>query len=130
EDVRPLWAACDIALLTSINEGTRTRLFERMFEGRAFAARVAGGTSELAIGLESPLDGVRRGKNGFIVESEVRKIAECLGALAQNAVLRDSMGWAGRTHAQQNWTSERLLEEMKQLYYELAGGSKRRAQSA
>jgi len=130
EDVRPLWAACDIALLTSINEGTPTSLIEAMFAGKAFVATDAGGTSELAIGLESPLDGVRRGKNGFIVESEVRKIAECLGALAQNAVLRDSMGWAGRTHAQQNWTSERLLEEMKQLYYELAGGSKRRAQSA
>ena len=130
EDVRPLWAACDVALLTSINEGTPTSLIEASFAGKPFVATDAGGTSELVVDLGLASDGVRKGKNGFIVENEPATIAGCLGALAKDPALRESMGRAGRTHAQQNWSSERLLDEMKQLYYELAGGSKRRAQSA
>jgi glycosyltransferase involved in cell wall biosynthesis len=130
EDVRPLWAACDVALLTSVNEGTPTSLIEAMFAAKPFVATDAGGTSELAVELEAASDGVRKGKNGFIVQSEAQKIAQCLDALAKSAALRESMGRAGRAHAQQNWSSERLLEEMKQLYHALTGRSKRRAHSA
>src|SRR4051812_3272785 len=130
DDISSVVKACDVVLMTSINEGTPTALIEAMFAGKPFVATDAGGTSELALELQPTVGGVRRGRNGFIVESNAETIAKCLSGLGQDNALRESMGRAGRTHAEQNWSSERLLDEMKQLYYELAGGSERRAQSA
>jgi glycosyltransferase involved in cell wall biosynthesis len=129
DDIASVIKACDVVLMTSINEGTPTALIEAMFAGKPFVATDAGGTSELAVKLQTRSDGIRKAKNGFIVESNAETIVKCLSGLAQDNTLRESMGRAGRTHAQQNWSSERLLEEMKQLYYELAGGSKRRAKA-
>src|SRR3954468_20877644 len=87
EDVSQLWTACDIALLTSINEGTPTSLIEAMFAGKPFVATDAGGTSELALELEAAGTGIRKSKNGFIVDRNAETIAQSLSGLARDAVL-------------------------------------------
>src|SRR4051812_1752410 len=51
-DVAPLLKACDVVLLTSINEGTPTSLIESMFAGKPFVATDAGGTADLALHLQ------------------------------------------------------------------------------
>jgi glycosyltransferase involved in cell wall biosynthesis len=130
EDVSQLWTACDIALLTSINEGTPTSLIEAMFAGKPFVATDAGGTSELALELQAASNGIRKGKNGLIVDRNAETIAQSLGGLARDAALRESMGREGRAHAQHNWSSNRLVSEMKQLYFDLSGQSKTRSHSA
>src|SRR3954469_24388504 len=130
EDVSRLWAACDTALLTSINEGTPTSLIEAMFAGKPFVATDAGGTSELALELQAAGNGIRKSKNGFIVDRNAETIAQSLVGLAQDAALRESMGREGRVHAQQSWSSNRLVSEIKQLYFELSGQSKTRSHSA
>lgn len=130
EDVAPLWAACDVALLTSINEGTPTSLIESMFAGKPFVATNAGGTSELMLELSPTVDGVQQAKNGFIVDSKPAVIAGCLSRLSRDKGLRDAMGRSGREHAVQNWSSERLLQQIGQLYYELAGRLKSKSQGA
>src|SRR3954468_19641130 len=130
EDVSRLWAACDIALLTSINEGTPTSLIEAMFAGKPFVATDAGGTAELALDLPPAGAGIRKGKNGFIVDRNAETIAHCLRGLVRDAALRESMGREGRAHAQHNWSSNRLVSEMKQLYFDLSGQSKTRSHSA
>jgi glycosyltransferase involved in cell wall biosynthesis len=130
QDVSSLVRACDLVLMTSVNEGTPTSLVEAMFAAKPFVATDAGGTSELAVGLQAAEDGIRKAKNGFIVASDAATITRCLGDLANNPGMRESMGQAGQARARQNWTSERLLQEIKHLYYELASGAKSRGQSA
>jgi glycosyltransferase involved in cell wall biosynthesis len=130
EDVAPLWAASDVAVLTSINEGTPTSLIESMFAGKPFVATNAGGTSELAIELAPAVEGVQQARNGFIVERTPDVIAGCLSRLSKDKDLRDAMGRSGRENAAKNWSSERLLQQTTQLYCELAGRSKSKSQGA
>jgi glycosyltransferase involved in cell wall biosynthesis len=130
EDIAPLVTASDVVLMTSINEGTPTSLIEAMFAGKPFVATDAGGTSELALELEPAKAGIRQGKNGFIVDRNAETIATCLSDLARSPALREAMGRAGSARAQQNWSSERLVSEIKQLYYELSGHSKTQRHSA
>jgi len=130
EDVSSLVKACDVVLMTSINEGTPTSLIEAMFAGKPFVATDAGGTAELVTDLAAECNGIRRGKNGFIVETKAEAIVSCLSGLAKEQALRESMGRAGQQSAKNNWASERLLTQIKQLYYGLAVTSNSRAQSA
>src|SRR5947199_4932401 len=112
KDVAPLLEACDIVLLTSINEGTPTALIEAMFAGRPFVATDAGGTADLALDLQ-PDDGngIRTAQNGFIVERNSEAILTCLERLARDPSLRDTMGRTGQEHANENWGSARLIKE-------------------
>ncbi len=87
-DIAPLLKACDVVLLTSINEGTPTALIEAMFAAKPFVATDAGGTSELAVELQLPVAGIQNAKNGFIVQRDARALVECLKNFATNAVLR------------------------------------------
>jgi glycosyltransferase involved in cell wall biosynthesis len=128
-DVAPLLKACDMVLLTSINEGTPTSLIEAMFASRPFIATNAGGTSDLAIGLTNEDGGIRQAKNGFIVERSPEAVNACLRKLAADAALRQTMGRCGHEHAVQNWSRERLVNEIKQLYYDLTASAKGRAQA-
>jgi glycosyltransferase involved in cell wall biosynthesis len=130
KDVSPLLKASDTVLLTSINEGTPTSLIEAMFAGRPFVATDAGGTSDLAIGLrDSTTPGIRRAENGFIVERKAEAIVDCLAQVAKDPAMCTAMGQRGKEHATKNWSADRLLREMKQLYLELTDSAKARAQS-
>lgn len=130
-DVCPLLKASDVVLLTSINEGTPTSLIEAMLAGKPFIATEAGGTSDLAIGLRDALKpGIRQAENGFMVERKAEPIVDCLAQLATDAPLRAAMGRSGQEHALENWGADRLLIDMKKLYYELKGSSKATAQGA
>jgi glycosyltransferase involved in cell wall biosynthesis len=107
-------------LLTSINEGTPTALIEAMFAAKPFVATDAGGTSDLAINLrESVHPGIREGENGFIVERQTSAVVDCLVRLERDSKLRDVMGRRGQQHAIENWNSDRLLNDMRQLYCDL-----------
>ncbi len=128
-DIAPLLKACDVVLLTSINEGTPTALIEAMFAAKPFVATDAGGTSELAVELQLPVAGIQNAKNGFIVQRDARALVECLKNFATNESLGCTMGERGREHAVKNWGSENLLKEITQLYDELAGSAKSRARA-
>jgi len=130
EDVAPLWTASDIALLTSINEGTPTSLIEAMFAGKPFVATNAGGTADLALDLQLAGGGIQQGKNGFIVESKPEALVSCLRRLSRDRALREAMRKVGRVTATQDGSSERLLNEVEQLYCELTGDPKSKTQSA
>jgi glycosyltransferase involved in cell wall biosynthesis len=101
-----------------------------MFAGKPFVATNAGGTADLALYPQPAGDGAQQARNGFIVDRNAEVIVTCLGRLSKARDLRDTMGRNGKANAMQNWSSERLLREMKQLYYELAASSKTKAQSA
>ena len=126
-DVAPLLKACDAVLLTSVNEGTPTALIEAMLASRPFIATDAGGSAELAVELTPGVGGTQQGANGFIAEQRADAIVECLRRLARDPALRGAMGERGREHALKNWGGGRLVNEIKQLYYELAGSPKGRA---
>ena len=130
EDVASVVKACEVVLLTSVNEGTPTSLIEAMFAGKPFVGTDAGGTSDLAIGLMEATRGIRQANNGFIVERKAEAILECLTRLAADPSLRETMGRTGREHAIHNWTADRLVNEIKQLYRESTNSAKARAQRA
>ena len=128
-DVAPLLKASDAVLLTSINEGTPTSLIEAMFAAKPFAATDAGGTAELALELKPLKPGVQQAKNGLIVDREAESIVDCRKFLSADSGLREAMGRSGRESALRDWSSPRLLAEIKSLYYGLSGREEGRAQA-
>ena len=128
-DVAPLLKASDVVLLTSVNEGTPTSLIEAMFAAKPFVATDAGGTRELAIGLDNKDGLIRQAQNGFIVERDAETMMTCLAKLVADPGLRETMGRGGQSHAVGNWGSQRLVNEIKQLYYDLTASAKSRTQA-
>ena len=49
-DMKPIWAAADVVLLTSRNEGTPASLIEAMAAGKPFISTAVGGVLDLAKG--------------------------------------------------------------------------------
>ena len=127
KDVAPLLKASDVVLLTSINEGTPTSLIEAMFASKPFVATDAGGTGDLAVGPKDKVGGIRQAQNGFIVEKDPDAFMTCLAKLAGDPALRETMGRNGHAHGAENWGSERLVNEIKHLYYDLTASAKGRA---
>src|SRR3954471_18409030 len=91
-DVAPLLKACGAVILTSVNEGTPTSLIEAMFAAKPFVATDAGGTRDLAIGLNNKGGLIGQAQNGFIVERDAETMTMCLAKLATDLQLRETMG--------------------------------------
>src|SRR5271165_4001470 len=120
KDMSPIWAASDIALLTSKNEGTPTSLIEAMIAGKPFVATSVGGVVDLAkepIRKRSP--GCTQAANGFLTSDDPDVIVSCLEKLALCPDLLEQMGKQGRDLAVANYSQQRLGCEMTHLYEEL-----------
>jgi len=121
QDMAAVWSAADIALLTSRNEGTPSSLIEAMAAGKPFVSTQAGGVADLFVGTgRATSTDAREFDNGFAFESAAGAMA-AVRVLAANPALRRSMGQIGRDFAVRNYSSERLLEDLRSLYYQLSG---------
>ena len=82
-DVRPLLERCSVFVLPSYHEGLPRVVLEAMAVGRAIITTDAPGCRET----------VTDGQNGFLVPvGDSAKLAEKMLQLAEDAVLRDTMG--------------------------------------
>lgn len=113
KDPEYFYPALDIVALTSRNEGTPLTLIEAMANARPVIATSVGGVVDL-IGDERGL-GVR--------PYDVDAFAAGLGTLIKDKTLRDKLGRSGFEFVQQNYRKERLLEDIENLYGELANHS-------
>jgi glycosyltransferase involved in cell wall biosynthesis len=113
EDVARLYAACDVVVLSSANEGTPVVLIEALAAGRPVVATAVGGVSDV---VASEID-------GFLVgDGDTDALAERLELLAGDPELRRVMGEAGRRRALARYAVERLVDDVDALYRALLDG--------
>jgi glycosyltransferase involved in cell wall biosynthesis len=106
KDIDDLFAASDIAILTSDNEGIPLTLIQAAQAGLPIIAPAVG----------SILDIVENDKTGFLTSSQPGAMASALSALATDSVLRNRLGAAGKERAHQYFSLERMLQDHTDIY--------------
>lgn len=81
--------------------------------GLVVAEAMACGTPVIAYRRGSMEELIKDGKTGFVVESDIEKLMEAMKKIDQ---LDRS---AVRTHVEENFSKERMVDEYEKLYYEL-----------
>ena len=133
-DPNAFYSAIDIVALTSLNEGTPLTLIEAMAFGKPWVAAAVGGVVDLAGTRISSKFQVQSSKlesgevkpdslnfeqceRGVLFESEdVRGLVEGLKLLLGNPELRTGMGVNGKSFVSDNYSKERLVKDISDLY--------------
>ena len=106
-EVASWYAAFDVLVLPSANEGTPVVAIEALAAGRPVVASRVGGVPDV----------VRDGVDGFLVEpGDVVALADRLEQLSRDAGLRERMGAAGRARVLSRYSVERLIDDVERLY--------------
>jgi glycosyltransferase involved in cell wall biosynthesis len=116
-ELRPLFAAADIAVLSSDNEGTPVSLIEAAAAGLPAVATDVGGVREV-VGEET---------GTLVPRGDAPALAGALLAMAGDPGRRESCGRAARRHAIGSYGAERLLSDVDALYRELVAAKRRSA---
>jgi len=110
EDVGPFFAAFDVFVLPSGNEGTPVTAIEALASGCPVVATRVGGVPDV----------VTDGEDGFLVEpGDVEELAARLAQLANDPDLRGRMGAAGRERMRSRYAVDRLIDDIDRLYRDL-----------
>ena len=110
-DLPRIFAAADVAALSSISEGTPVSLIEAAAAGVPAVATAVGGVSEVV-----------SSETGFVVRpDDLSGFAEALTRLAGDAALRRRMGSRARERALAHYPIERLVRDIDSLYSGLVG---------
>jgi glycosyltransferase involved in cell wall biosynthesis len=106
-DLETIAAASDAALLTSDNEGTPVALIEAAAAARPVVATDVGGVADV----------VADGETGLLARpDDAEAIAAAMVRLAGDGELRLRAGTAGRARVRRQFTPERLLADMEEIY--------------
>ena len=111
-ELRPLFAAADVAVLSSDNEGTPVSLIEAAAAGLPAVSTDAGGVREV----------VGEDTGTVVPKGDPEPLAAALVELARDPARRDAMGAAARERALGRYGAERLLGDVDALYRELVAG--------
>jgi len=106
KDIDNLFAASDIAILTSDNEGIPLTLIQAAQAGLPIIAPAVGSISDI----------VENDKTGFLTSTQPGAIAGALSALATDSGLRGRLGAAGRERAHEYFSLERMLRDHTAIY--------------
>ena len=111
DDLASVWAASDIAVLSSANEGTPVSLIEAAAAGVPAVAADVGGVRETLA------------RDGSIVvpPADTSALADSIAALASDPDRRARLGERARRHALAHFDAARLLGDIDGLYRELLG---------
>ncbi len=110
-ELRPVFAAADVAVLSSDNEGTPVSLIEAAAAGLPAVATDVGGVREVV----SEETGI------LVPRDDVAALASAMVELAADAPRRERCGRAARDRALGRYGAERLLGDIDALYGELVG---------
>ena len=110
-ELRPIFAAADIAVLSSDNEGTPVSLIEAAAAGLPAVATDVGGVREVV----SEETGI------LVPPGDPAALAEGVLRMAGDAERRGGCGRAARRRAIGRYGAERLLGDVDALYRELVG---------
>lgn len=120
-EMSEIWKTADIALGTSINEGTPAAFIEAMAAGKPFVSTNVGGVIDLAVSPEALGDGLLQGENCLLTSTSASQIVRCLAQLAADPVRRSAMGAVGRKFVFDHYDRDRMAEDISQLYSQLLG---------
>lgn len=116
-DTERIYAAFDIVVLTSLNEGTPLSLIEAMAAERPVISTVVGGVPDLLGDVLDSRDGFTVHERGIGVPSgSIEGLATGLIYLAENEKLRSTIAKRGLDYVNMNYSRRRLAEDIKALY--------------
>jgi glycosyltransferase involved in cell wall biosynthesis len=109
EDLASLYAASDVVVLSSRNEGTPVALIEASAAGVPVVATDVGGVADVVL----------QERTGRIVPpGDAASLADAVICLLNDPGLRARMGASGRHHVSQRFSSGRLVTDIVSLYEE------------
>lgn len=108
-DVETVYAASDLVMLTSDNEGMPVSLIEASMCGVPAVATDVGSVREVVLD----------GRTGFVVPLDLEAITQAVLRLIDDPVTRERMGRAAAAHACAQFSRDRLVSDMEHLYEEL-----------
>lgn len=108
-ELRPLFAAADIAVLSSDNEGTPVSLIEAAAAGLPAVATDVGGVHEV-VGEDTGI---------LVPPDDATALAGAIAEMAGDAARRERCGGAARRHALDRYGAQRLLDDVDALYQDL-----------
>jgi glycosyltransferase involved in cell wall biosynthesis len=106
KDIDDLFAASDIAILTSDNEGIPLTLIQAAQAGLPIVAPAVGSISDI----------VDNDTTGFLTSPQPGAMASALSALATESELRTRLGTAGKVRADQYFSLDRMLRDHTEIY--------------
>lgn len=110
KDVDVVYAATDIAMLTSFNEGTPVSLIEAQAAGVPIISTEVGGINDVVL----------RGQSALLSNvNDEMKICKDLLTLVNNKDLRESMSGKGEAFVMNNFSYHVLVNNTKNLYHKL-----------
>jgi glycosyltransferase involved in cell wall biosynthesis len=109
-DAAKLFAASDVILSTSENEGIPIALIEAQLAGKPVVATNVGGVSEVVI----------NNKTGFVTRKNTEDLAKALERLINSKSLRTTQGKVARAHATKAFSVEKMIRTHVSLYKKLA----------
>ena len=105
-DVETIYAASDIVVLTSDNEGMPVSLIEAALHGRPAVTTRVGAANEVVLD----------GETGFVTSTSVRDLCAATERLLSDADLRLRMGAAAAARATDLFSAARLVGDIERLY--------------
>lgn len=109
-DVETVYAAADLVMLTSDNEGMPVSLIEAALAQVPTVATRVGSVAEV----------VQDGVTGLVVDPGVDELAGAALTLLRDPALRRRMGRAARAAAAERFSEQRLVRDMEDLYSSIA----------
>ena len=117
EDPEKFYPGLDIVALTSLNEGTPLSLIEAMANERPVIATAVGGVVDLLGPKLSAADGYDVCERGLSVEgNDAASFARGLKRLIEDDSLRQDLANRGRQFVVKNYSKDRLLSDISNLY--------------
>ena len=119
-----LYSELDLVVLTSLNEGTPVSLIEAMASAKAVISTDVGGVRDL-MGDEVKLGKVKNNEfrvfqRGILINSgDSDALASAITFILTEEELRHAMGISGRVYVQKNFSKERLVKDIEDLYENL-----------
>ena len=105
-DIEVLFAASDIAILTSDNEGIPLTLIQAAQAKLPIVSTAVGSISDIVIDQSS----------GYLTDFNPLAIADSLEKLARDPALREFMGASGHVRSHEYFSLERMLNDHADLY--------------
>ena len=105
-DISRIFAASDIAILTSDNEGIPLTLIQAAQAGLPIVATRVGSIADIVLD----------GQTGYLTSPQAGAMASALSALAGDRKLREDLGTAGKVHADTHFSLSKSLADHSALY--------------
>lgn len=114
EEINKYFAACDIFVLGSRNDAAPNVILEAMASGRPIVSTSADGIPEY----------VRDGVTGFLVPvDDPEAMSVRIESLLVDSDLRNRMGCSARAHAEKEFSYERKIDRVREVYSKLTSRS-------